>query len=121
MAQHTDLGKRGEQIALEHLKVNGYEIIANNWRYQHAEIDLIVQKKNDLVFIEVKTRTGNFFGNPEEFVTSQKEKLFALAAEEFIYRQGHTGECRFDIVSVTFSKDGLSYQVHHIEDAFFPR
>ncbi|MCO4293018.1 YraN family protein [Solitalea sp. MAHUQ-68] len=121
MAHHNELGKKGEQIALEHLKNNGFEIIANNWRYQHAEIDLIAQKKNELIFIEVKTRTGNFFGHPEEFVTNQKEKLFAMAADEFIYRKGHNGECRFDIISITFNKEGDSYQVHHIEDAFFPR
>ncbi|MNF00700.1 hypothetical protein D3C80_1995710 [compost metagenome] len=100
---------------------NGYAIIERNWRYQYSEIDLIASKNHELIFIEVKTRTGNFFGYPEEFVTSQKEKLFATAADEFIYRNGHEGECRFDIVSITFSADGNSYQVHHIEDAFFPR
>ncbi|AFD09102.1 YraN family protein [Solitalea canadensis] len=121
MATHNDLGKAGEQIAFDHLVKNGYAIIERNWRYQHSEVDLIAQKNNELIFIEVKTRTGNFFGFPEEFVTSRKEKLFGLAADEFIYRSAHTGECRFDIVSITFSTDGKSYQVHHIEDAFFPR
>ncbi|SMO60177.1 YraN family protein [Solitalea koreensis] len=121
MAQHNELGKVGEQLAKDHLISKGYAILQQNFRYQHAEIDLIAQKKTELIFVEVKTRTGNFFGNPEDFVSYQKEKLFELAANEFIQRLGHEGECRFDIISITFNKHDDSYKLHHIEDAFFPR
>lgn len=119
MALHNEFGKKGEIIAKEFLLGKGYEIKCSNWVWEKAEIDIIAFKNESLVFTEVKTRTGNFFGNPEEFVTRSKERNLERASAAYIEEKGHTGEIRFDIIAITFFKNGL-HEVHHIEDAFFP-
>lgn len=117
MASHNDLGKKGEEAALQHLQAKGHIILQRNFRYGRAEVDIVSQEGNIIVFTEVKTRSSSRFGYPEEFVDRQKVRLMKEAAEEFIYRQHHQGEVRFDIISVTIKNDTV--QVHHIEDAFF--
>ena len=74
MATHNELGILGEQLALEYLVEKGYKVLEKNWRYLKAEIDIIAQKDNTLIIVEVKTRTSTFFGNPEDFVTKTKVK-----------------------------------------------
>jgi putative endonuclease len=119
MATHNDLGRRGEQLAKIHLENNDYEILDENWTYGKAEIDLIAYKNRTIIFAEVKTRSGNYFGEPEDFVDKRKQKLLAEAAEEYIYIMNHQGEMRFDIVSILF-KSETDYKLNHIEDAFWP-
>lgn len=118
MATHLDLGRLGENIAKTHLLDLGYEILDENWVHGKAEIDLIAWKNSIIIFVEVKTRTGNGFGQPEDFVDNRKQKLMADAADEYIYLMNHQGEVRFDIVSVLFKGD--NYTLKHIEDAFWP-
>lgn len=117
MAQHNDTGKAGEEQAARFLTENGYEIVARNYRHQHAEIDLIAQKGKLLVFVEVKTRTNLSFGNPEEFVSYEKTKLVMKAADHYIFAQDWQYDIRFDIVSVSMANNKV--QVRHIEDAFY--
>jgi putative endonuclease len=119
MARHLDLGRRGELLAKTHLENEGYEILDENWTYGKAEIDLIAYKDRMIIFTEVKTRTGNYFGEPEDFVDTRKQKLLAEAAGEYIYLMNHQGEVRFDIVAILFSSE-TSYSLNHIPDAFWP-
>ena len=119
MAQHLDLGRAGEVLAKTHLEKAGYEILDENWTFGKAEIDLIAYKDRVIIFTEVKTRTGNFFGEPEDFVDNRKQKLMAQAADEYIYLMEHQGEVRFDIISILFDKQ-TNYTIKHIEDAFWP-
>jgi putative endonuclease len=119
MATHNDLGRRGESIAKAHLETNGYEILDENWTFGKAEIDLIAYKDQTIIFTEVKTRTGNGFGEPEDFVNERKKKLMADAADEYIYLMNHQGEVRFDIVAILFTSQN-TYTLKHIEDAFWP-
>lgn len=119
MASHNDTGTRGESIAKKHLEDKGYKILETNWRFRRAEVDLIASKDSTLIFAEVKTRTGNYYGEPEEFVTFAKQGLMEFAAEEYIYKVNHNDEIRFDIISILFDKFD-SYAVNHIEDAFWP-
>ncbi|WP_020597478.1 YraN family protein [Spirosoma panaciterrae] len=116
MAQHNETGRQGEAEAARYLREKGYEITAHNYRYQHAEIDLIAQKGKLLVFVEVKTRTNVSFGNPEEFVSYTKARLVMKAAEHYIFNTNWPFDVRFDIIAVTLS--GNQWQVKHIEDAF---
>lgn len=118
MAELHETGKKGEAIALEHLVKNGFKIIDTNWQSSHKEIDIIAQKGNQLVIIEVKARKTAFFGEPEEFVTRSKQKLLIAAANHYLQKNNLDLEVRFDIVSVLFK--GEKYQVNHIEDAFYP-
>lgn len=119
MALHLDLGRKGESLAKTFLEGLGYEILDENWTHGKAEIDLVAYKNSVIIFIEVKTRTGNSFGEPEDFVDNRKQKLLADAADEYIYLMDHQGEVRFDIVSILFDKNA-NYTLKHIEDAFWP-
>jgi putative endonuclease len=118
MAENHELGKNGELIASAFLKNKGYSVLEINWRKGPLEIDLIAKKGNTLVIIEVKTRSSNYFGEPEEFVTRAKQKTLIRAANLYILENNIDLETRFDIVSVVIS--GEQHRVHHIEDAFYP-
>ena len=119
MAVHLELGRRGENLAKTHLENAGYEILDENWTHGKAEVDLIAYKDKVIIFAEVKTRTGNAFGEPEDFVDARKQKLLVSAADEYIYLMDHQGDVRFDIISILFDKQA-NYTLKHIEDAFWP-
>ncbi len=119
MAKHLELGRRGETLAKAHLESNGYEILDENWTHGKLEVDLIAYKNKVIIFTEVKTRTGNGFGEPEDFVDARKQKLLLEAADEYIYLMNHQGEVRFDIISVLFDYKN-NHTLKHIEDAFWP-
>jgi putative endonuclease len=117
MAAHNDTGNWGEEKATAFLIAKGYEIVEKNYRYKHAEIDLIAKKGKMLIFVEVKTRSGTGFGMPEEFVNYTKAKLIMKAAEHYIYDKDWHFDVRFDIVSILILTSG-SLEIRHIEDAF---
>ena len=119
MATHNDLGRKGEALAKAHLEANGYEVMDENWVFGKAEVDLIAYKDRVIIFTEVKTRTGNGFGEPEDFVDARKQKLLVQAADEYIYLMNHQGDVRFDIISILFDRNS-NYKLNHIEDAFWP-
>lgn len=110
-------GSEGERLAAEYLVNKGYEILARNYRYGRAEIDLIARKGNWLIFVEVKTRSTKAFGFPEEFVDKAKEEKIFLGAEEFASQIGWEGNVRYDIVAVLGV--GWEREVCHFEDAFY--
>lgn len=118
MSKHNELGVKGEILALEFLEKKGYTILEINWRFGKAEVDIIARHQNTLLIVEVKTRTGNQFGFPEESVGTEKQKNLAAAAEEYLERNNLDMDVRFDVVSITFN--GTNPEIFHIEDAFFP-
>lgn len=118
MAEHNQTGIDGEKLCSIYLIEKGYEILEKNWRFQQAEIDTIAKKEDMLVIVEVKTRKSNYFGEPEEFVNKQKQKLLIKAANAYIEKNNLDLEVRFDIVSVLVT--GNNHRIHHIEDAFHP-
>ena len=100
MALHNQLGKEAEQMAVNYLIENGYEILHCNWRYSHYEID-IVALKNDLPhFVEVKTRSSKQFGEPEESVNKKKIRFLLQAADEFLFKNPQYKNFRIDILSI---------------------
>lgn len=118
MAQHNELGKLGEKIAADYLIKKGYEILAQNFYYDKAEIDIIAKKDDKtLVVVEVKTRNSDFFGDPQEFVTPSKIKLLVKAANEYIITNDLDMEVRFDIIAVIKNKS--IEKMEHFEDAFY--
>lgn len=119
MAEHNDLGKEAEAEATEFLKKKDYKILARNWRYLKAEIDIIAQDtvKNELVIVEVKARKFNSLTSPEEAVNLSKRKLLISAANEFITNQNINMEARFDIISIF--KKGNDWEIKHIPNAFY--
>lgn len=117
MALHNELGNEGEKLAIAFLQEKNYEVLECNYRYLKAEIDIIARYDTTLVVIEVKTRTTNYFGNPQEFVNPKKIKQLVKAADHYIIDNDLDVEVRFDIIAITKSK--TSTQIEHIEDAFF--
>ena len=113
------LGCTGEYLAGQYLEEMGYKILNKNWRFQKAEIDIIAYKDKQIIFVEVKSRSGCTFGQPEDFVNLTKQKTLERAAEEYIYIMNHQGEIRFDIISILFDSSG-NHSLRHIEDAFWP-
>lgn len=116
MNDKAKTGKEGEQQAADYLQSKGYEILVRNYRFKHAEIDLIVKKGSFIVFVEVKTRSYSFYGEPEAFVDSKKAATVIFAAENYTYENKYEGNIRFDIVSV---KMGSNPEIVHFEDAFY--
>jgi putative endonuclease len=119
MAEHNTFGKKGEELAKAFLEAADYEILEENWTFGKSEIDLIAYKDQKIIFVEVKTRSSNTFGDPEEFVHVPKQKKMTGAADEYIYLMSHQGEVRFDIISILFNQH-REPQINHIEDAFWP-
>jgi len=110
-------GKEGENLASDFLKKKGFEIIARNFRYKRSEIDLIVKKNNWLVFVEVKMRSSDAYGYPEDFVDRKKATNIIEGAEEYTYQQNWQGNVRYDIVSIR--EQHGEKEIVHIEDAFY--
>jgi putative endonuclease len=119
MAKHLDTGKQGEEIAAEHLRQQGFEILESNWRHRRLEVDIIAREGNVLVFVEVKTRSYDYFGKPEEFVSPAKERRLATAAAAYMEQIGHEWAIRFDVVAILKTTHG-GFTVELIRDAFFP-
>lgn len=118
MAEHTDTGKKGEDIAAEYLTGRGYRILERNWHNHHQEIDIIAAKGNELVIVEVKCRSGNPLVEPYVAVNRNKQNLLIKAANAYIQRKDMDMETRFDIVSVVLGSEPV---VDHIENAFYPQ
>lgn len=118
MAESHSLGKRGENIALNHLLSKGYSILERNWTAGRKEIDIIAEDDRNIVFVEVKTRTIDFQLHPREAVSVPKQRNMIYAAQTYIERRMPGKDARFDIISVVVN--GRSFQVEHIQDAFYP-
>lgn len=117
MAQHNELGKLGEQMAVEFLQKNGYAILERNWVFQKAEIDIIAQKENVLAIVEVKTRSSVDFGLPQDFVRPKKIQLLVKAVNEYVIANDLDVSVRFDIVAII--SEGNRFKIEHLQDAFF--
>ena len=117
MAEHNDLGKLGEEMAVEFLQKNGYEILETNWTFQKAEVDIIAKKENILAIIEVKTRSSLDFGLPQDFVEPKKIQLLVKAVNEYVISNDIDIEVRFDIIAV--HKEGKTFAIEHLIDAFY--
>lgn len=116
MTDKIKRGSDGEKLAAAFLEEKGYVIIERNFRYKHSEIDIIMQKEDWLIFVEVKTRTSHQFGYPEEFVDEKKAEKILEGADHYIHEKDWTGNVRYDIVSVSVM-NGIP-EIVHFEDAF---
>jgi len=116
MATHNELGKKGEELAVEYLEKNGYKILEKNWYYKKAEVDIIALKGETLAVIEVKTRSSDYFGNPQDFVNQKKIKLLVDAIDQYVTIKDIDVEVRFDIIAIL--KNQYTFNIEHLEDAF---
>ena len=117
MADHNDLGKKGEQLALDWFRSQGYEVLHINWRHLHYEVDLIASKNGVLHFIEVKTRRSKQFGEPEQSVGKKKMENLMNAAEEYLYQHYQWKRIQFDVLSIMLKK-GEPVEYFLLEDVY---
>jgi len=121
MAEHNELGKKGEDLAVEFLLQNDYTILERNWTFQKAEIDIIAKKENFLAVIEVKTRSTLDFGSPQDFVKPKKIQLLIKAVNAYINDRekdfDDALEIRFDIIAIHKSEE--TFAIEHLTDAFY--
>ncbi|GAA3600110.1 YraN family protein [Flavivirga amylovorans] len=117
MAKHNELGKKGEQLAVDFLLKNGYNILERNYRFEKAEVDIIAQQKDILAIIEVKTRSTTDFGNPQDFVKPKQIQRLVKAVDHYVNENSLDVEVRFDIIAIV--KAGKGFNIEHLEDAFY--
>jgi len=116
LAQHNELGKDGEKMAVGFLIRNGYTIRETNYRFHKAEVDIIAQKGDVLAVVEVKTRSTDYFGDPQDFVKPKKIKLLVGAIDDYVIKHDLDVEVRFDIIGII--KNAKGTRLEHLEDAF---
>lgn len=118
MAEHNELGKTGEELALDYLEKKGFQILETNWKFGKLEIDIIALTKKYLVVIEVKTRSTAAFGEPQIFIDHHKQRFLIKAAQNYVERHRIEQEVRFDIISIILNAQ--KFEITHLEDAFYP-
>lgn len=117
MAEHNDFGNLAENLAAEFLVAKNYKILARNFRYQRAEIDIIAEFENVIIIVEVKARSYDTLIEPQEAVTKKKIKSIVLCTDYFLSENKIDKEVRFDIITVLPDVTG-KLQITHIENAF---
>lgn len=115
--QNQDKGKIGEEMSMTYLLKNEFQVIERNYKFKKGEIDLIAQKNNLLVFVEVKWRSNSDFGFPEESINSNQQKSIIKTAEQYIFEKNWQGNIRFDVIAITENEE--TKELQHFEDAFF--
>lgn len=119
MNMQQKIGDDGEALAVKYLQKLNYTIIETNWRYSKSEIDIIAYDGDILVFVEVKTRSYDYYGQPEDSIDAKKELMIAEGAAAYMRFSGHNWAIRFDIISIILPKSGTP-NITHYKDAFFP-
>ncbi|MEN9918110.1 MAG: hypothetical protein RL662_546 [Bacteroidota bacterium] len=117
MAKHNDLGKQGEDLAVQHLLQKACCIVERNAKYGKCEIDIIAATSEYLLFVEVKTRSTLQWGNPEEAVSATKIRRMVEAADAYLDVHDTEKPVRFDVIAIVI-KDAV-VEITHIEDAFY--
>ena len=123
---NRSIGIRGEDLAAAYLEQQGYRILARQYRFERAEVDLVCfepaarpEEGGEIVFVEVKTRRGLGFGRPEEAVTPEKQRHLIRAAQAYLYEHHlQRARCRFDVIAIVLHKD-RSPEITHFKDAFW--
>ena len=117
---HLETGKQGETHAAAFLEKKGWNIVERNWQARRGEIDIIAwENEKLLVFVEVKTRSGEGFGGPEGAINAHKQAMLSRTAGLYMESIGYEWEIRFDTIAVIM-RDGRLKDLRHVEDVFFP-
>ncbi|MGB9771331.1 MAG: YraN family protein [Candidatus Kapaibacteriota bacterium] len=114
----TEIGKCGEDIACEHLLKKGFNILKRNFHFgKLGELDIVAEKDNTIVFVEVKFQTSDKFGDSHFWITPSKQKKLRKAAEGYLFvNKWQNKSCRFDAIFIDFRYDPP--KIDHIENAF---
>lgn len=113
------LGRKGEEAAVRYLEKNGYRVLHRNYLCRMGEIDMVALDKDVLVFVEVRSKSGDAYGLAQESVTGRKQFKLRQLAWHYLKAEGKTGrDCRFDVIAVLFDEEGRVKRLEHIENAF---
>ena len=115
-ALNRKMGQLAEGMAAAALKEKGYKILEHNFSNRFGEIDIIVEDKGILVFVEVKAKTGTNLGLPEEMV--KRGKLQRIRNMAVTYTQGKSLPCRIDVVAIVFSPANELIRLTHYENVY---
>jgi putative endonuclease len=113
----VDLGRAGEKAAADLLRKRGYEVVGAGFLARRGELDLVCRRDNDLLVVEVKTRTDNSYGTPLEAVGARKRRALMAAVAEYRALAGWRGRIRYAVVGLTV-KPGGGFTSELIEDPF---
>lgn len=119
MAEHNELGQLGEEEACRYLKEKGYHILDKNWRYRSYEIDIVAEIDDWIVFVEVKTRSTDEYGNPEDFINNRRINRLVRAGHHYLMKNKINKDWRFDVIAI-LSEDEKNFTLKHFDDAFLP-
>ena len=118
MAEHNDLGKKGEDIACEFLRKAGYIILDRSWTWLKSEIDIVACFNNMLIIVEVKTRSSHEYADPDDTISKKKLRQIYDATDRYMEVKHIPWEVRYDLITVI--DHGDTWTIEHIEDAFYP-
>jgi len=113
---NLDIGRLGEDIAKGYLEKKGYSIIDQNYKNKYAEIDLICQHENTIVFVEVKTRMGEQFGIPEDAINRNKLRRLIRNAQVYMMRKNYDMDFRIDGICIVLDKNKQIKRIEHYEN-----
>ena len=116
MSDHIDLGREGEDLAMEYLLQKGWTFLDRNYRVQKAEVDLIFRHQEQIIFVEVKARESDYLTDPRLLITRAKQKQIVKVADFYLKSKELDGESRFDVVIIVLNKKTRS--IDHIPNAF---
>lgn len=118
MAEHNELGKRGEDFAADQLVKEGYVILERNWRSGKCELDIIAEKDDVIVVVEVKTRRNNLFADPTESIGIRKVKMLIKGLNAYIEENNIKKDIRIDVFTLVLKDVNTNaFTYEHIEDA----
>lgn len=117
MAAHNELGRWGEQIAASFLSDKGYFIVERDWHLGHRDIDIIAMDGDDIVFVEVKTRSTNAVMAPQQAVDTRKMRSIAMAASNYVRRHAITNPVRYDVIAIVGTPE-TGARIEHLVNAF---
>lgn len=115
-AEHIEIGRSGEAVAKKYLQENGYSVVEANYKTRYAEIDIIVRDKGVLVFVEVRAKSGELFGTPEESITRKKIRTLIKNANAYVARKCYNKNYRIDVVCVVFCEDKKVKRISHYKN-----
>ena len=118
MAEHNELGRKGEELARTYLIRNGYIIRECNWHFGNKEIDIIAEKDSMIVIVEVKTRSSDFEAEAQDTVTKEKQRFLINATHFYLNQKNIEKETRFDVITIIMSSSKCD--IKHMIDAFYP-
>ena len=116
MAWHNKVGETGEQLAKEYLQQQNYKIVEQNFESKFAEIDLIAKDEQQLVFVEVRTKTGEDFGRPEQTIGQRKKRKLQQNVKHYLKYSDYNGPHRIDVIGVLLDKKYNKQDLRHFKN-----